>query len=211
MTANPVCVAEDAGYKQIVDTLARYGISAVPVVDAAGVPVGVVSEADLLTRLDHRRRRRRHARLGKTGALLARDLMTSPAATIGADTSVTAATVRLADAGIRRLFVVEAGKLVGVVARRDLLAVFRRPDDEIRTAVEHDILADTLRVPPGQASVTVSDGVVTLLGRLDSRGAVERAGELSADIAGVLAVKNRLDFVWDDRRTRTSSLQRGQR
>ncbi|OOC02547.1 hypothetical protein B0293_30765 [Amycolatopsis azurea DSM 43854] len=67
----------------------------------------------------------------------------SPVWTIAADESVTAA----------------------VVSRRDLLSTFRRPDDDIRASVEHDVLAKTLRVPPGQASVTVAGGVVTLLGR----------------------------------------------
>lgn len=210
MTPNPISVPADAGYKQIAGVLARYGISAVPVVDTGGVPIGVVSEADLLTRLDHRRHwpagPRDRERSRKATALLARDLMSAPVRTISTDDSVSAAAVRLADAGIRRLFVVDDGKLVGVVSRRDLLSTFRRPDREIRETIERDILTDTLWVQPGQASVTVVNGIVTLLGRLDNRGSVERAGVLAAEVPGVLEVKNRLDFVWDDRSIRPAAL-----
>ncbi|WP_410661840.1 BON domain-containing protein [Amycolatopsis sp. lyj-112] len=117
-----------------------------------------------------------------------------------------AAAARLADAGIRRLFVVADRKLVGVVSRRDLLSTFRRPDEEIRAVIERDILDGTLQVQPGQASVTVAGGVVTLLGLLDNHGSVERAGELAAEVQGMLEVKNRLDFVWDDHRLRPAVL-----
>lgn len=211
MTPNPISVPADAGYKQLAAVLARYGISAVPVVDSGGAPIGVVSEADLLTRLDHRRRHwpagpRDRERSRKATGLLARDLMSTPVRTISTDESVGAAAVQLADAGIRRLFVVDEGKLVGVVSRRDLLSTFRRPDREIREVIERDILADTLWVQPGQASVTVVNGIVTLLGRLDNRGAVERAGVLAAEVPGVLQVKNGLDFIWDDRSIRPAAL-----
>lgn len=211
MTPNPISVPADAGYKQLAGVLARYGISAVPVVDSSGAPIGVVSEADLLTRLDHRRRHwpagpRDRERSRKAAGLLARDLMSTPVRTISTDESVGAAAVRLADAGIRRLFVVDDGKLVGVVSRRDLLSTFRRPDREIREVIERDILADTLWVQPGQASVIVANGIVTLLGRLDNRGAVERAAVLAAEVPGVLEVKNGLDFVWDDRSIRPAAL-----
>ncbi|WP_037310014.1 CBS domain-containing protein [Amycolatopsis orientalis] len=211
MTSAPVAVAPDTGYKRIATVLARHRISAVPVVDDAGAPIGVVSEADLLARL----RRPRPARLAghhtrdelrKANALLAEDLMTTPVVTIDAGESVGTAATRLGKKGVRRLFVVEDGKLTGVVSRRDLLATFRRSDEEIREEIEHDVLAGTLRVTPGQASVTVEDGVVTLLGRLDNHGAVDRAGALANEVSGVVEVRNRLDFVWDDDRLRPAAL-----
>ncbi|MFD5247681.1 CBS domain-containing protein [Amycolatopsis sp. NPDC058340] len=211
MTTDPITVAPDTGYKQISALLAKQRISAVPVVDHSGTPVGVVSEADLLARLRGPRPvllAGHHARdeSRKAKALLAKDLMTAPVVTIEAGASLSAAAVRLIKKDVRRLFVVANGKLVGVVSRRDLLSMFRRPDEEIRGEIERDILAGTLWVAPGQASVTVADGVVTLLGRLDNRGAVERAGALSSEVPGVVDVRNRLDFVWDDDVIRPASL-----
>ncbi|QXV56458.1 CBS domain-containing protein [Amycolatopsis sp. TNS106] len=211
MTTDPVTVAPDTGYKQIAALLARRRISAVPVVDEGGAPVGVVSEADLLARFraprpalfagHHSRGEARKARASR-----AEDLMTSPVVTIDAGDSVAAAAVRLAKKDVRRLFVVADGRLVGVVSRRDLLSGFRRADEDIRAEIDRDVLARTLRVAPGQASVTVADGVVTLLGRLDNRGAVERAGALAGEVPGVVDVRNRLDFVWDDDAIRPASL-----
>ncbi|RSN60936.1 hypothetical protein DMH01_16940 [Amycolatopsis sp. WAC 04182] len=211
MTIDPFAVAPDAGYKQVAALMARRRISAVPVVDDSGAPIGVVSEADLLARFRDPRPvlfAGHHAKdeSRKAKALLAKDLMTAPVVTIEAGASLAAAAIRLARKNVRRLFVVEDAKLVGVVSRRDLLSTFRRPDEDIRGEIERDILAGTLRVAPGQASVTVADGVVTLLGRLDNRGAVERAGTLAGEVPGVVDVRNRLDFVWDDDVIRPASL-----
>lgn len=211
MNRNTIAVTPDTGYKQLAGLLARHRISAVPVVDASGAPIGVVSESDLLARLRLPRPslltgRRTKEELRKANGLLAKDLMTAPAVTIGSGDSLAMAAIRLARRGVRRLFVVEDGKLAGVVSRRDLLSSFRRPDEEIRDEIERDILARTLWVSPGQASVTVTDGVVTLLGRLDNRGAVERAGALTNEVPGVVEVRNRLDFVWDDDTIRPAAL-----
>ncbi len=211
MTDSPIAVTPDTTYKRLAGLMALHRISAIPIVDEAGVPIGVVSEADLLARF--RRPRAsfvsgRHAKdeVRKATGLLAKDLMTEPVLTVGGAESVEAAATLLARKGVRRLFVVEDGKLTGVVSRRDLLSNFQRPDEEIRHDIERDVLAGILWVAPGQASVTVQDGVVTLLGRLDNRGAVERAGALVADVAGVVEVRNRLDFVWDDETIRPAAL-----
>ncbi|OXM50402.1 CBS domain-containing protein [Amycolatopsis alba] len=203
MTSDPIAVAPDACYKQIAALMTTHRISAVPVVDDTGIPIGVVSEADLLARFRGPRPallagRRARDESRKAKALIAGDLMTTPAVTIEAGTSLSAAAARLAEKAVRRLFVVEDGRLVGVVSRRDLLSSFRRTDEDIRGEIERDVLAGALRVAPGKASVTVVDGVVTLLGRLDNRGAVERAGSLAREVPGVVTIRNRLDFVWDD-------------
>ncbi|MFE0020860.1 CBS domain-containing protein [Amycolatopsis sp. NPDC059021] len=207
MTANPVTVTPRTPYKHVARLLTERRISAVPVLDAHDRPLGVVSEADLLARF---RTGTGEARPGlisggrarrdwdKAHALVAEDLMTRPARTITVDASVQTAAIRLARTGIRRLFVVDDGRLVGVVSRRDLLGSFCRPDPEIHADIERDVLQRALWATPGQAAVTVENGVVTLVGRLDSRGEAERAGLLTARVPGVIDVHNRLDFVWDD-------------
>ncbi|GAA4523053.1 CBS domain-containing protein [Amycolatopsis samaneae] len=208
MTANPVTVTPRTPYKHIARLLAERRISAIPVVDGHGRPVGVVSEADLIARLRTGEDTRRPGPIAggrarrdwdRAHALFARDLMTRPARTVTPGESVHATALRMARAGVRRLFVVDEGRLVGVVSRRDLLGTFCRPDREIHADIERDVLQRALWMAPGQATVTVEDGVVTLVGRLDSRGEAERAGLLCARVPGVLGVRNRLDFVWDDR------------
>src|ERR1700674_212331 len=99
MTARPVVAVETTGFKEIAGLLAEYRISALPVVDDSGRLVGVVSEADPLLKeafgprddphlVESGRIRREHA---KAGAVLARDLMTSPAVTIGTEAPITEA------------------------------------------------------------------------------------------------------------------------
>ena len=88
MTTEVVTVREQTGYKEIVETMAVLGISAVPVVDDDARVIGVVSEADLLLKVEYAgmqpelsvlRRRRVRTALTKATGDLARDIMTAPA------------------------------------------------------------------------------------------------------------------------------------
>lgn len=60
----------------------------------------------------------------------------------------------------------EHGKLTGAVSRRDLLTVFPRPDEDIAADVRQ-VLDEILLAGPGEADVTVRDGIVTLTGAPD--------------------------------------------
>ncbi|HET6499324.1 MAG TPA: CBS domain-containing protein [Amycolatopsis sp.] len=202
MTPDPISVAPDTGFKEIATLLTRERISAVGVVDRHGVLVGVVSEADLVRKeapgggpaLSRGARRRR----SKAAALRAADLMTSPARTIDIDTPVPVAARMLADGTVRRLFVLAQGRLAGVLSRRDVLDVFLRPDSQVRDDIEHEVFGRELHAEAGTYSVTVQNGVVTLLGQLETKKAVTSAGRLTELVPGVLAVNNRLDYVWND-------------
>lgn len=204
MTKNPFAVTPDTEFKDIAALLTREKISAVPVVEDDR-PIGVVSEADLLCKEDtssaaptvfsgrHTGRHRQKAR-----GTRARDLMTAPVRTVELGTSVATVAHQLTTSGLRRLFVVDQGKLVGVVARRDLLDVFLRPDRDVRREVEEEVFGQVLRAEPASFSVTVESGVVTVLGRLERRSAVSSAERLIALVPGVVGVRNRLDYVWND-------------
>jgi CBS domain-containing protein len=148
MTRRVVSVREDASFKEMADMLRRTRISAFPVIDRANRVIGLVSAADLLVKeavqatgtslvaaLRHVREE------DKAKGVTAADLMTRPAITIGPDAAVTEAARIMYDRRIKRLPVVDAaGRLLGIVSRTDVLAVFSRPDDEIRDEIVHQAL-----------------------------------------------------------------------
>jgi CBS domain-containing protein len=182
MTRCPVSVRPDTPFRAVAALLTGRRISAVPVVDDRGAPVGVVSESDLI-----------NAR----GLPTAGELMSSPVVTVGANEAVTTATRRLTRAGVRRLFVVVDGRLAGVVARSDLLRTYLCTDDVLRDRVEAAVAP--LAAGRGEfVNVTVEHGIVLLLGRVQWRGEVGPVGEAAAEVPGVVEVRNRLGYFWDD-------------
>lgn len=210
--ARPVITTSpDTPYKDVVTLLAANAISAVPVVDETGHPLGVVSEADALAKqefhggadaLSWLASRRRRARRRKASGVTAADLMTTPVVTIGADEPLAAAARRLAEKRVRRLFVIDAdGRLIGVVSRHDILGTFLRSDTQIRRDVEEHVLRHGMWVIPGTVEVAVVNGVVSLDGTLEHRSAVEVAGLLTQAVTGVVGVRNRLHFIIDDTAT----------
>jgi CBS domain-containing protein len=190
MTRCPVSVPADLSFAAVAAVLARSGVSAVPVLDDGGHPVGVVSEADLI--------RERGNGAGRT----ARDLMSGPVRAVDVGAPLHTASRLLAGARVRRLFVTGHGRLVGVLSRRDLLKNYLLDDDAVREQVRRVL-------PPagcGHLGVTVRDGVVLLLGRLEWRSEVAAAERRVRTVPGVVDVRNRLGFAFDDgppRRTAT--------
>jgi CBS domain-containing protein len=191
MTRDPVAVSPHSSFKDIVELIADRGLSAVPVVSATGIVVGVVSEADLLRNRQHGARRPGSARPRDAGRLTAVELMTSPAVTVSSDTTLGRAGRVLADCGRRQLFVVDEGRLVGVLARRDVLSVLRRPDKEICAEIEREVF-ERLAAPAQSVRVSVNAGVVLLTGQLPGRGDIESAMALIDEIPGVIDIKDRL-------------------
>ena len=104
MTTAVVSVPADAPYRSVVDLLVSQRFSAVPVVDEFGRVAGVVSEADLLRKIeyagDEQPRvfdgRRRRGERAKATARTAEQLMTSPAVAVLTGISIAAA-ARLMD------------------------------------------------------------------------------------------------------------------
>ncbi|WP_284740553.1 CBS domain-containing protein [Amycolatopsis sp. RTGN1] len=200
MTADPITVSAQTPFKDIAELLTGNGISAVGVVDKTGALVGVVSEADLLPHLwEDRKPRWRDRRLArKATACVAQDLMTSPAVTIDADAPLAAAAAEFAHAGVRRLFVLRAGKVAGVLSRRDLVRVFTRGDADLEREVSDRVLRERLNLGPDRVRVEVRAGIVTVVGRVERRSDIDPVTRLIQELSGVVEVRNRLDFVWDD-------------
>src|SRR5580765_3776523 len=152
MTKTVHTVTPETPLKRVAAVLAALGISGLPVLDADGAVVGIVSEADILykERLEPPARGRLRTLLGpaqadaekaKLEARTAGEAMTSPALTIGPRRPVAEAAGRMLDEHVNRLPVVDdAGRLLGIVTRADLVRAFVRTDDEI---------ADRGRAPRG--------------------------------------------------------------
>ncbi|WP_137231145.1 CBS domain-containing protein [Streptomyces sp. BPSDS2] len=207
MTHRVVTVSPATLFKEIVRLLAEHDISAVPVVDEDRRLLGVVSEADLLrdtAELPDLEGRWAGIRMlsqerGLPEAETAADLMTSPAVSAqpGWNLVETARTMHRKE--VKRLPVIdETGRLVGVVSRTDLLRPFLRGDAAIRDEIEHDVLADTLRLAPETLRVTVDDGVVTLTGRVDERADIPVIVRLCRSVDGVVALHESIDHASDD-------------
>ena len=197
MTTAVVVVRRGATFKEMAAALRRYRVSALPVVDADGKVIGVVSEADMLAKealvdpgvideLVH------HKEVHKAGGLTAGDLMTHPAVTVRPEDSVEHAARLMYNLRIKRLPVVDAGGgLVGVISRTDLLAVYDRPDSEIRDEIEGLIQHEFL---PSQFAVTVEDGVVTLAGSPETAALGHHIVSKVRHVQGVVAVRDQLSY-----------------
>lgn len=218
MTHRVATVRPRTPFKQVVQLLRARQVSAAPVVDEQGQLLGMVSEADLALKQEHPPAQpprllphpglRREQR--KAAATTAADLMTTPAITIGPHAPLSVAARLLHGRGVRHLPVVDAdGRLVSIVTRRDLLAVFLRPDEELRREVAHQVLGDTLRLPVEELRVTVREGVVVLEGRVEQHSQAERAARLVGSLDGVVAVDSRLEWEVDDLRPPTPSYHWG--
>jgi CBS domain-containing protein len=96
----------------------------------------------------------------------------------------------------------EEDRLVGIVTRRDLLRVFLRPDTEIREEVVREVLVGALGLAPRSIGVWVTEGVVTLEGRMERRSETEIAVSMARQIDGVVDVVDRLTHRLDDSRMR---------
>jgi CBS domain-containing protein len=203
MSTPPVWVSETASFREIAAKLRECRVSAFPVLDARGRVIGVVSEADLMVKeavlgepggvagflagLVH------HGARAKAGGVTAADLMTSPAVTIDPDDTVEHAAKLMYDRKVKRLPVIaQDGRLVGIISRTDILAVFDRTDAAIREDILTQVIAGCSE--PSHYSVIVKDGVVTLEGNPETAAVGHDLISRSRRVQGVVAVLDRLGY-----------------
>lgn len=185
--------------KDIAERLVRSGVTAVPVVEADGVLVGIVTEADLIAKpaLGDRRSRsaavidllsgRTRSWAAKASGMTAADLMTRDVMVCQPDDDVRAVARRMLQRGVKSIPVM-AGELVGMVSRRDILRMYDRTDSEIITDIA------TLDYPDNSTvDIEVADGVVTLAGRAMSPVDVSVVAAEVERVRGVTAVVNHLE------------------
>jgi CBS domain-containing protein len=147
MTRDVVSVRPGTPVQVIAKLLVDRSISAVPVVDDEGAPIGMVSEGDLIGRDEPSREARRDwwldilaegdplnaDFLASHNERLARDIMAEPVVTIGEDTDAGEIARLLQTYRIKRVPVIRNGRVVGVVSRADLLRAMAQEPAPIPT------------------------------------------------------------------------------
>jgi CBS domain-containing protein len=215
MTRDVVTVAPETSLKEVAALLAEHRISGVPVCDPDGRVVGVVTEADILWKelglppakggllswlLESSDSVRERA-----AARTARDAMTAPAITIGPTATVAEAARTMIDERVNRLPVVADDRLVGIVARADLVRAFTRSDEEIEREISDDVLLHRLWVDPDSVSLVVTGGNVIAAGEVDTRTTAQLVEAYIRRVPGVVGVESRLSWKMDDRSGRTAA------
>jgi CBS domain-containing protein len=208
MHRDVVSVSPETTLKEVAALLVQHRISGVPVCLADGRVAGVVSEADILVK----EQAEPLELSGVLGRLLdsaygdherfeartAGDAMTSPAITVSPQQDVAEAARLMTSKRVNRLPVVEGSTLVGIVTRADLVRAFDRSDVELAEEIAGDVLLETLWIDPDSIALEVEDGVVTLGGRVETRTIAEIVAAYVRRVPGVVAVRSRLTWAFDD-------------
>ena len=213
MRVQVVAVRERARFAEIVSAMRRFHISSLPVIDSEDRVIGLISNYDLLLGdVAYGLGSVRFGRLGRLGRFVHRaarpdvsgriavELMSAPPVTVTAATPAREAAREMYRCRIHQLPVVDAatGRLTGIVTRSDLLAVYERPDEEIRREILYDIIEHTLAMPPERFEVNAVGGTVTVRGQLERRSDALRLAEAIAHVAGVITVVDHLKYQRDD-------------
>lgn len=114
MSTNPVTVTPETEITQVVRILIEQDISGVIVVDETNIVVGVVTERDCITAAtsaDY---------YGEWGGPVGK-YMSSPVEYVNPDDNLVDVADRMAKSTIRRYPVIDEGRLVGLLARRDVM------------------------------------------------------------------------------------------
>ena len=195
----------------------RHHISGLPVVDAGGAVVGVVTEGDMLRRAEIGTERQRarwleflvspgrqaqdyvqaHAR--KIGEIMTREVVS-----IGPDDPLSEVVALMERYRVKRLPVIDRGKLVGVVSRADLLDALVNVAADSSPAAASDrnlrkrILAEIDKqvwAPRASIDVSVQGGVVELHGAITDEREREALRVAAENVPGVNAVHDHLAWV----------------
>jgi len=213
MTRKVLSISPETPVRTLASFLIDHRISAVPVVGNGGVPLGVVSEGDLLRRVELGTERKKawwvsiladaddEAReFVKTHGLIAADIMTRGVIAVDPEAELAAVANLLESKRIKRVFVLAGGKIDGVVTRSDIVRTLmrrpeatarRRPDAEIRDAIEAEIRKEDW-APLAFVSIVVADGVVELTGAVGSAAQRDGLVVLAQRVDGVRSVGDHL-------------------
>jgi predicted transcriptional regulator len=186
MTRSPVTVQPATHVKEALGMLDTHAITSMPVVDADGRIVGVVSEADLVREAVAQDPRAHMMPSGEPPLESPRtvaEVMSRHPLTVTADTDLAEAVDLLTSSAVKSVPVVdERGRTVGMLSRRDVVHALARTDDRIEAELD-----ELFRELGGTWSVTVDEGRVTVEGVADAQ-ARALAETAAATVTGVRSV-----------------------
>ncbi len=216
MTTRVATVAPDTPVADIARLMLDRRVSAVPVVDSGNAVVGMISEDDLIRRLEppsgHRGSwwmaflsdtQQRAEDFIKAHGQTARDVMTAEVISVSADTDVGEIAETLEKHHIKRVPVLSGGKLAGLVSRADLLravlALGPLPtpsgdDRKMAQAIEKAIRDGGLS-RAGLVSVAVSDGTAHLWGVVETDAERDAMRIAAEEVVGTGKVEDHMGRV----------------
>jgi CBS domain-containing protein len=214
MTRSVITIAPDATILEAARTMLQHHVSGLPVVDAAGKLLGIVSEGDFIRRgeIGTPRKRGRWLKvlLGESAVDYVRehgrrvsDVMTSDPITVTEDATLEEIVDAMETNGVKRLPVMKDGRLVGLVSRANLMQAVASlareipdptaDDDHIRSRVIAAI--DKNDWSPFGLNVIVRDGIVHLSGMITDERSRQASVVAAQNVAGVIKVHDHLCWV----------------
>ncbi len=216
MTGPVITIAPDATVLDAARTMLQHHVSGLPVVDAAGKLVGVVSEGDFIRRseIGTQRKRGRWLKFLLGTSATATDyvrengrrvseVMTGDPITIAEDTTLEEIVKTMETNHVKRLPVIKDGKLVGIVSRANLLQAVAglardvpdptADDDHIRRRIIAAIEKNDWS--PFGLNVIVRDGIVHLSGVITDEGSRQASVVAAQNVSGVRKVHDHLCWV----------------
>ena len=216
MTTNVVSVGPKTGVRDIAQLMLKHQVSGVPVVDDEQRVIGIVSEGDLIRRVEAPDASTRSWWLSlfsspnrsaqdyvKVRGHYADEIMTHNVIEIGEEMALSEIAGVLERHKIKRVPVTRDGKLIGIVSRANLLhglasqttlETTSLDDREIRRQVKKE-LSEGAGLNIALVNVIVKNGVVQLWGIVNSPEEQQAAQVAAENAPGVQSVENNLGHI----------------
>ncbi len=209
MTTDVVTVGRDAPLKEAARRMLAAKVSGLPVTDADGRIVGIITEADFVkTEADRRAPARagllrwfvRDSEIGNRARTVG-EVMTTSVITLEPDADHTRAARAMQAEDVKRIPVVDdTNRLLGIVSRTDIMRALARPDGDILDVITKRVMREILWIDPALVDLICVDGNVSLRGRLDTRSDAELLIEFVKRVDGVISVEDGLSWEIDNRK-----------
>ena len=216
MSRHIITISADASVATAIRIMLSHHISGLPVIDAEGKLIGIISESDFLRRQEIGTEKRR----GRWLALLAgkeqealdfarqhgrkvNEIMSPNPITIGEDTSLEHIIQLMESHNVKRFPVMRGEEMVGMVTRADFLSAianrsldaghYSDNDSQIQNAVITALSRASWR--PCALNVSVREGVVVLRGTVKGDNARKAAIVAAENVRGVNRVEDQLSKI----------------
>ncbi|WP_331371499.1 CBS domain-containing protein [Sinorhizobium chiapasense] len=208
MTTSVATISTASSVRHAIETMVTRGLSGLPVIDDDGAVVGMLTEGDLLRRIELGKGRGTAAaesalidldRYIRSNSWRISDLMSTKVVTVDRDAPIGAVAELMFNHKIKRVPIVENGALVGIISRVDLLRAIVdvpgegtvRGDEALAVAIRARLRAD-LGLDPEKIRVTVEACHAVLEGKVKSELERRAIKVLMENVHGVESYVDRL-------------------